>query len=868
MTADEPKSRQAQAILILGLCLTGIAYAATLRFGFVFDDIPQIVRNPVVQSWRYAPGYFNHHLWAQVQGAAIGNFYRPLFSLWLLLNFTVFGLHPAGWHAASLALHLLATWLTWAVARRVMGNDVAGATTALIFGLHPVHIESVAWISGATDSLLAVCFLGSFACYLRARECERWSYRWWTASLLLFALALLAKEPAMVLPALVFATELLLPRKRSLPALDGDEKRGPKWDAARRAAPITALYCAVLAAYLAVRIAVLHGFSNPMTGVSLRIQFLTWPSLLWFYARHLVWPLGISEFYETPYVLMPTSTQFIGPLVVMLALAAGLTWWWRRSGSPVVALASLWLLLPLVPALKIDTYQYGELAHDRYLYLPCLGFAMLLVLAIGNLRFGEATLFRQPAMATVALLTVVCGYGVATASQSLQWANALQLYARGFQVAPNNVHVVASLATELVQEGRYQDAIPWLERATRMAPTDSIGYFLLAYNYYRLGRYVEAEPNFIRAAQLDPRTAAPLYFLALSRLAMHRNDEAEAPLRRAIELLPAGKGFHQALARALAGRGDIAGARTELATELTLDPGNDDARAQLAALHEAPSPRGMAGTAAQTATNSDKPRCSVVGDLEIKPFTSSIFHNTRMLRVWLPPGYRSPENRKQRYPVLYLNDGQNVFDACTSIFNPQEWRADETATELVRSGKIVPLIIVGIDNAGKRERPNEYLAWPDDTLNPPMPAVHGKSYPEFLFSEVMPFINREYRTRTEAADTALGGSSYGAGIALYAAIQRPGRIGKLLLESPSLYADNDHLLHDAELLTRWPQRVFVGVGTVSEPEDDVRRLADILRKHGLKQGRLMVVVQPGAAHNEDAWAARFPGALQFLFGKP
>lgn len=275
-----------------------------------------------------------------------------------------------------------------------------------------------------------------------------------------------------------------------------------------------------------------------------------------------------------------------------------------------------------------------------------------------------------------------------------------------------------------------------------------------------------------------------------------------------------------------------------------------------------------AGEPPSSLSSGEPPRCSVVGDLEVRPFTSRVFHNTRMLRVWLPPGYHDPGQRSERYPVLYLNDGQNLFDACTSAFNAQEWSADETATELIRAGSIPALIIVGIDNAGKKDRPNEYLPFPDDTLKPVMPKVHGKDYPKFLLDEVLPFINREYRTDLDPAKTGLGGSSYGAGIALYTVMARPGRFGKLLLESPSLYYDNNHLLRRAEHNPQWPQRIFMGVGTVSEPVDDVRRLAALLRRSGLGPERLSVVEQPGAAHNEDAWARRLPNALQLLYADP
>lgn len=257
--------------------------------------------------------------------------------------------------------------------------------------------------------------------------------------------------------------------------------------------------------------------------------------------------------------------------------------------------------------------------------------------------------------------------------------------------------------------------------------------------------------------------------------------------------------------------------------------------------------------------------CSVVGDLELRPFTSAVFHNTRMLRVWLPPGYKSSENHDRHYPVLYLNDGQDLFDACTSVFNAQEWQVDETATDLIRKNSVQPLIIVGIDNAGKRDRPREYLPFPDETLRPRVSDVHGRDYPKFLVDEVMPFVNHEYRTDTDASKTGLGGSSYGAGIALYTVMVRPGRFGRLLLESPSLYAHDNFLLNEAQNFTHWPRFLYIGVGTVNEPIDDVHRLVSILHRHRLGNQRLLVVEASGAAHNENAWAERFPRALQFLY---
>ena len=262
---------------------------------------------------------------------------------------------------------------------------------------------------------------------------------------------------------------------------------------------------------------------------------------------------------------------------------------------------------------------------------------------------------------------------------------------------------------------------------------------------------------------------------------------------------------------------------------------------------------------------------SATGDLRLHEFHSRIFRNTRFLRVWLPPGYDDSENSDRRYPVLYLNDGQNLFEPATS-FNGVEWQVDETADRLIREGVIPPMIIVGMDNAA-RERIREYM--PHRSLHPVMLRVYGTRYPSFLFKEVIPFTTRNYRVATEPENTGLGGSSLGALIALYTAAVRPGGIGRLLLESPSLWASNRQLIRQSRAVKRWPERVFLATGTAEAGRkdkdqsmvDDVRELASILRRAGLDDRRLQLVVDEGASHHESAWARRFPDALSFLFSE-
>ena len=259
------------------------------------------------------------------------------------------------------------------------------------------------------------------------------------------------------------------------------------------------------------------------------------------------------------------------------------------------------------------------------------------------------------------------------------------------------------------------------------------------------------------------------------------------------------------------------------------------------------------------------------GDLRLHEFHSRIFRNTRFLRVWLPPGYNNAENSERHYPVLYLNDGQNLFEAATS-YAGVEWQVDETADRLIGEGAVPAMIIVGMDHATK-DRLREYM--PHRSMHPMMVRVQGRHYPDFLTKEVMPFVERAYRVATSPENTGLGGSSLGALIALYTVMVRPGVFGRLLLESPSLWASSRQAIKQSRTVRIWPERIYLAAGTAEAGSadrdrtvvDDVRELAAILRRAVLSEKRLLLVIKDGAGHSESAWAERFPEALQFLFGQ-
>jgi predicted alpha/beta superfamily hydrolase len=258
---------------------------------------------------------------------------------------------------------------------------------------------------------------------------------------------------------------------------------------------------------------------------------------------------------------------------------------------------------------------------------------------------------------------------------------------------------------------------------------------------------------------------------------------------------------------------------------------------------------------------------SLTGDFrKLSKFRSRFLKHDRDALIYLPPGYET--DKKRRYPVLYLHDGQNLFDGSTAFVKGREWRVDETAQKLIESGAIEPIIIVGVYNTG--DRTDEYTPDAD-----PKYKVGGLAdrYGRMLTEELKPFIDANYRTLPDAAHTGLGGSSLGGLVTLYLAMRYPNTFGRIAVMSPSVWWSNRHILKAVNGLPhKLPFRVWLDMGTSEGGDeaathlDNARDLRDELLGKGWKLGsELYYFEAAGAGHNEEAWADRMDLILRFLF---
>lgn len=250
--------------------------------------------------------------------------------------------------------------------------------------------------------------------------------------------------------------------------------------------------------------------------------------------------------------------------------------------------------------------------------------------------------------------------------------------------------------------------------------------------------------------------------------------------------------------------------------------------------------------------------------LTVEPPAGAASPPARPVWVWLPPGYDAAPAR--RYPVLYLLDGQNVFDWRSA---GSEWMVDETAQRLVLAGAVQPMIIVAVPSG--RDRTDE-LTPTAGRMDGQRRGGGGPAFARWLLDGLKPAIDARFRTQPETASTAIGGSSFGGLFALWFALHHADRIGAALVVSPSVWWDDGFLLRDASQWTPAPgtqrPRLWLDIGGQEGPGavPAVQRLRDTLLARGWAAGMQLAYTEaPDAGHDELAWAARVEGMLKFLY---
>jgi Flp pilus assembly protein TadD len=559
----------ARTVLVICL-LSSLAYANSLGGGFVFDDTEQIVENQDVRSWNNLAKAFTTHVWQfRDRPGALDlppplPYYRPLFTAMLTVEFHLFGLWPQGWHLVSLLLHVLCAIGVFYVALLMSGRSAVAVMASALFAVHPVHAESVSWISGMTDPLFGVFFLASFYFHLKARATS--NRRALGLSLVLFVLAAFAKETALSLVLLVFAYEMV-----------STESNRPRLARAlKRARP----FAAAALIYLIPRYLVLGElmWKNPQApDRPLALTILTLPFVIWSYISHLIWPIGLSVTYATRFVTSAASPNFLLPAGALLLLGGALILY-RKKVSPEAWKGLLLIAVPLVPVLNLGQVSREEyLVFDHYLYLSVAGLAYLAAVGVNKLATIKSTrtsrlAWVRPNVVIVMFALLVLACTAAAAGENRAWADSYSLWSKVARVRPNywGGHYNTGLA--LLDARRFEDARWSLLRARELKPDEAsiwnalgraydglgevsaaVASFKLSLQldpemfqshndlgavYFKIGDYRLAESSFVAALELRPQAYATHYNLGLCYSKQARYEDAARELERAVAGMP------------------------------------------------------------------------------------------------------------------------------------------------------------------------------------------------------------------------------------------------------------------------------------------------------------------------------------------
>lgn len=513
------------ALAALAVVITVAVFSPALQNGFVYDDHTQVLKNPWITDLRYIPDILSSSLWSY--SGYTSNTYRPMLHLLFMASYFAFGFKPWGWHLVNIIVHAINALLVFGVASRLLrpsGEETPSGVraeapsllapffAALLFALHPVNAEPVAWVSAVTELTFTLFFLLSFYLYMKSREDGRPGL--YIISLAFFIPALLSKETAIVLPAIVIAYDLS----------GGKRRKGWRyWPG----------FLAVSALYMIVRTLAIGGVIQhrqaPLSGFELVLNIFP---LVFQYAEKLVYPSGLSALYEL-HTIKSLDPAAVAGIAATAAFVAALFVFRKRKA---VLSGLLMVGVPLLPVLYIPALSTSASA-DRYMYLPTAGLSIIIGFMLEAIFKG-----KLKAVFSVAAVIITIAAATAFAFGSFErvsvWEDDLALWSDTVRKSPGSKYARYNLALAYQAKGDIESAIGEFNAAIKAAPDYEDAHYNLAWCYQLKGDNINATLHYREVLRLDPGSADAHYNLGLIYKGEFLIDEAVAEFSEALRLRP------------------------------------------------------------------------------------------------------------------------------------------------------------------------------------------------------------------------------------------------------------------------------------------------------------------------------------------
>ena len=542
-------------VVIAAALLAALAYIQDLRYDFILDDVPLILINETLRSWHnwktiFLTNIFNAKSQAlPFEIAAVH--YRPIYRLWQLANAQVFGFVIPWWHLTSLLLHLCVVFLVYVLGVKLLKDRWTAALAASLFAVHPIHAESVAYVTASTDLLVTLFSLVSLLAYFRFRE-EGASLASYIVSVVAAAMAMLSKETAVMFPFLLVAYELLRETRADVP------------QAKSRLRPLawTLPFFAVVGAYVAVRSFLFGLNTGPGPGGSRLAAFLDMPLVSIVYLRNLVWPFRLSFFYPSEWGSHWTLAR---GAAVAFALTTTVLLWRQFRESKAMRLQLVWAAILFAPAaLGVYAFVREDWVHDRHMYLASAPICLIAAALLTHPKWPAK-------YATIASVAAVAILLAALAVQIPRFSDDATIYESALKVAPRSFLAHSYYGEALWNYGRKDEAIREFKFVTELSPQSSTAHERYGAALAEIGRDDEAQSEFEAALRCVPSSPKFRAFL-LSETAelelKHLEFSAAAGhMSEAVKLAPDALNYHALLAQALSHEGQAQEAETEMRLE-------------------------------------------------------------------------------------------------------------------------------------------------------------------------------------------------------------------------------------------------------------------------------------------------------------
>jgi protein O-mannosyl-transferase len=583
---------------ILGIILgvTFLTFANTLGNDFAYDDQTFILENQLIKSASVGeaisklPVVLTKELWfyrvlqdkdPNKDKTPTTPYYRPTFAIFQMICWLLFGANAAGWHFANILVHMLAVYFVFLILERVSKDLKVTAIGTLLFAVHPLRAESVAWICGISDPFLAIFLLPSFYFYLRYRG-EGHARNLFVA-LLLFLFAAFTKEPAVALAIFIGVYEIFL--------INQDKPLG---DRIAPAIKYSICFLFVSALYFGARYYALGFALNNERFKSYPFDqiLMTIPLVILKYVGLLFFPVNMTLFHATYMVKSPLDIKFFLPLLGLIGLVYGL---WRLRKSVVARFAILWFAVNLLPVLNLSAFAEDFLVQERYVYIPSVGFSLLVALLLAKIPIENWISFKNRAVAQTALVAILvfCLAGKSLA-QNTVWKDDMTLWRYGVDSASDQFMSHFILGFKLINLKDYRGAADQFEECMKFGQYNQIVYSNLAAANVLIFQYESVDtPGAAERARLDRAVELceqglkiggdfPPFWDTLGQVysfetGLKNLDRAVACFQRGLSLNPANALITFHLGGALAKKGDLENGMHLLRTALELDPSIADA---------------------------------------------------------------------------------------------------------------------------------------------------------------------------------------------------------------------------------------------------------------------------------------------------